>query len=110
MHARMIQVTSKPGQIKECIKALVDRGLPVLKQQQGFVDALALTSETEHDQFVGITIWKSKEDADRYVNGQGRQVVESLKPILQHEPTFRIFNLEASTVHNIGVGRAAATS
>jgi quinol monooxygenase YgiN len=109
MYARMIQVTTKPGQLRDCISALVDRGLPVLKQQYGFVDALALTSDTERDKFVGITIWKSKEDAEKYVNGPGRQVMESIKPLLQQEPTFGSFNLEASTTHNLGLARAASS-
>jgi quinol monooxygenase YgiN len=107
MHARMIQATAKPGQLKEFTKTLIDRGLPLLKQQQGFVDAIALISDTERDQFVGITIWKSREDAERYSNGQGRQIVDSVKPLLQQEPTFRTFNLEASTSHNVGVAHAA---
>jgi quinol monooxygenase YgiN len=109
MYARMIQVTAKPGQVKRCIDALVDRGLPVLKQQSGFVDALALTSETERDTFVGVTIWKSKEDAEKYVNGQGRQVLESIRPLIQKEPVFSGFNLEASTMHNVGIARAASS-
>ena len=109
MYTRMIQLTTKPGHLKDCIKAMVEQGLPLLKQQPGFVDAVALTSDTERDQFVGVTIWKSREDAEKYVNGQARQVLESIRPILQHEPTFRSFNLEASTIHNIGIGRAASS-
>ena len=109
MYARMIEVTTKAGQLKDCIKAMVEQGLPLLKQQPGFVDAVALTSDTERDQFVGVTIWKSKEDAEKYGNGQSRQVLDSVRPILQHEPTFRSFNLEASTIHNIGIGRAASS-
>ena len=109
MHARMIQVTAKPGQLRDCLSALVDRGLPLLKQQQGFVDALGLTSETERDKFVGITIWKSKEDAEKYLNGQGRQIVESIRPLLQQEPVFDTFNVEASTTHNIGIARAVSS-
>ena len=109
MYARMIQVTAKPGQLRECVSAFVDRGLPILKQQQGFVDAFALTSDTERDKFVGLSIWKSKEDAEKYVNGQGRQVMESIRPLLQQEPTFGSFNLEASTTHNIGIARAASS-
>jgi heme-degrading monooxygenase HmoA len=109
MYARMIQLTAKAGQLKDCIKAMVEQGVPLLKQQPGFVDAVALTSDTERDQFVGLTIWKSREDAEKYVSGQARQVLDSIRPILQTEPTFRSFNLEASTVHNIGVGRAAAS-
>jgi|HubBroStandDraft_4_1064222.scaffolds.fasta_scaffold1384894_2 quinol monooxygenase YgiN len=109
MHARLIQVTTKPGHLKDCIKSLVEQGIPILKQQPGFVDAVALTSDTERDQFVGLTIWKSKEDAEKYVNGQARQVLESIKPFLQQEPAFRTFNLEASTVHNVGIARAATS-
>ncbi len=110
MHARMIQATTKPGQLKEVVKTMVDRNLSILKQQPGFVDSLALTSETDRDLFVGISIWKSKEDAERYTNGQARQILDSIKPLLQHEPTFHTLNVEASTIHNIGVGRAAVSS
>jgi len=106
----MIQATTKPGQLKELVKTLVDRSLPTLKQQQGFVDSVVLTSETDRDLVVGISIWKTKEDADRYTNGQGRQTLDSIKPLLQHEPTFHTFNLEASTIHNVGIGRAAVSS
>ena len=108
MYARLIQVTAKPGQLRECLSTLVDRGLPVLRQQQGFVDAFALTSDTERDKLVGITIWKSKDDAEKYGNGQGRQVIDSLRPLVQQEPTFGSFNLEVSTTHNIGLARAAS--
>ncbi len=110
MHARMIQATTKPGQLKEVVKTLVERSLPILKQQPGFVDSVALTSDTDRDLFVGISIWKNKEDADRYTNGQARQILDSIKPLLQHEPIFNTFNLEASTIHNVGIGRAAVSS
>ncbi len=110
MHARMIQLTVKPGKIQECVKTIVERALPILKQQPGFVDAIALTADTEGDQFVGLTIWKSKEDAERYANGPARQFLESVKPLLQQEPALRSFNVEASTAHNIGIGRAASSA
>ena len=109
MHARLMQVTAKSGQVKEFVRALTERGLPIIRQQPGFVDALALTSDTEHDQFVGITIWNTREDAERYMNGQGQQVLASFKPLLQQEPTFRTFNVETSLAHNVGVARAASS-
>jgi len=109
MYARLIQLTAKPGQVKDCVRALVDQGLPLLKQQPGFVDAVALTSEAELDKFVGITFWKSREDAERYVGGQGRKELDSIRPILQNEPASGYYNLEASTIHSLGnVGRAAS--
>ena len=110
MYARMIQATTKQGRLKEFVSTMTERALSLLKQQPGFVDAIALSSDTDRDQFVGVTLWKSKEDADKYINGQGKQMLESIKPLLAQEPTFRTFNLEASTIHNIGIGRAASSS
>jgi heme-degrading monooxygenase HmoA len=109
MYARMIQLTTKAGHLKDCIRAMVEQGLPLVKQQPGFVDALALSSDTERDQFVGVTIWKTREDAEKYATGQARQVLDSIRSILQHEPTVHSFNLEASTIHNFGIGRAASS-
>ena len=57
-----------------------ERGLSLLKQQLGFVDAIALTSDTDRDQFVGVSLWKSKEDAEKHMNGQGKQMLESSSP------------------------------
>jgi quinol monooxygenase YgiN len=110
MYARMIQLTAKSGQAKDLSKVMQERALPILKQQPGFVDALALNSDTEPNQFVGITIWNSKEDADKYLGGQARQILESIKPLLDGEPTFRTFNVEASVTLSVGVGRAATSS
>jgi len=110
MYARMIQLTAKSGQGKDLSKTMKERALPILKQQPGFVDALALSSDTEPNQFVGITVWKSKEDADKYLSGQARQVLESIKPLLEGEPIFRTFNVEASVALGAGVGRAATSS
>ena len=110
MYARMIQLTAKSGQGKDLTKMMKERTLPILRQQAGFVDALALNSDTEPNQFVGITIWNSKEDADKYLSGQARQVLESIKPLLEGEPTFRTFNVEASATLGGGVGLAASSS
>jgi quinol monooxygenase YgiN len=87
-----------------------ERALPILKQQPGFVDALALNSDTEPNQFVGISVWKSKEDADKYLGGQARQILESIKALLEGEPIFRTFNVEASVALGVGIGRAASSS
>jgi hypothetical protein len=55
----LMQAKAKPGQVKEFVKALVERGLPILKQQPGFIDALALTCRwriTEITQLSGFGI------------------------------------------------------
>ena len=108
MYARMIQLTAKPGRGKELVDTMVQRPLSVLEQQPGFVEGIALIPETEPDQFIGLSIWKSKADADRFAEGPGQQQLESYKPLLQGEPTFRSFQLAASTVLNTRARGAAA--
>jgi heme-degrading monooxygenase HmoA len=107
MFANMIQLAAKQGRRKELTKLMTDRSLTVLKQQPGFVEAIALTPENEQDQVVGISIWNSKADADRFTQGQGQQLLESYKLLLQAEPTFRSFNVEGSTTE-VASARAAS--
>ncbi|HEX3378114.1 MAG TPA: antibiotic biosynthesis monooxygenase, partial [Candidatus Acidoferrales bacterium] len=64
MFAGMIQLAARQGRGKELTTLMTERSLPVLKQQPGFVQAIALTSENEQDQVIGISIWNSKADAD----------------------------------------------
>jgi len=111
MYARIAQLTAKSGQVSNLDQAVRDRLLPMLKQQPGFIDALGLHSDTESNQFVGITIWKSKEDAEKSLASQpGQQFRESIRPLLESDPVFRTFDLEISTVHNVGISRAASSS
>src|SRR5580704_4632709 len=88
MFANMIQLAAKQGRGKELTKLMTDQSLNVLKQQPGFVEAIALTPETEQDQVVGISIWNNKADADRFTQGQSQKLLESYKALLQAEPTF----------------------
>src|SRR5215469_14436339 len=92
----MIQLAAKEGRGKDLTKALTERSLAVLKQQSGFVEAIALIPETDQDHILGISIWNSKADADRFTQGQNQQLLESYKPLLQEESKFRSFNVEGS--------------
>jgi quinol monooxygenase YgiN len=110
MFARLTQLIAKPGQgpnLTQAGRELIER----LKERAGFIDTLLLSSDTDPNQFVGITLWKSKEDAEKALaSQQGQQFLQSLKPLLQSDPVFRTFNVETSTTHNIGITRAAGTS
>jgi heme-degrading monooxygenase HmoA len=107
MFANMIQLTAKQGRGKELTKRMTERSVTVLKQQPGFIEAIVLTPETEQDQVVGISIWNSKSDADGFIQGQSEQLLESYKPLLQAEPTFRSFNVEGTTTE-VASARAAS--
>jgi heme-degrading monooxygenase HmoA len=107
MFANMIQLSAKQGRGKELTKLMLEQSLSVLKQQPGFVEAIALTPETEQDQVVGISIWNSKADADRFTQGQSQQLLEFYRHMLQAEPKFRSFNVERTTTEAVSA-RAAS--
>lgn len=109
MYARITQFTAKPGEGPNLGKEMRERGLPILKQQPGFIDVLALSSDTDPNQLVGVTIWKSKEDAERFLAGPAQQMIQSVRPLLQSEPNIRGFDVQESTMHDVGMGRAAAS-
>jgi quinol monooxygenase YgiN len=106
MFARMTQLIAKSGQSTE-FKSMMERALSTLKQQAGCIDVLALNSENDPNEFVGISFWESKEDADKYMAGSAQQILQAARPLLQGEPTIRSFNVEVSTAHDLGIGRAA---
>jgi quinol monooxygenase YgiN len=111
MFARVAEVTAKPGQASNVSQATRERLIPMLKQQPGFIDTLGLNSDTDSNHFVGITLWKSKEEAEKALaSPQGQQFLQFIKPLLQSEPVFRTFNVETSTMHNLGITRSATSS
>jgi len=110
MFARLAQITAKPGQASNVSQAARDL-IPMFKQRPGFIDTLGLSSDMDPNQFVGIILWNSKEDAEKALaSQQGQQFLQSLKPLLQSDPVFRTFNVETSTMHNLGITRAATSS
>jgi quinol monooxygenase YgiN len=60
---------------------MMETALSPLKQQPGCVDVLALNSENEPNEFVGINLWKSKEDADKYMSGSAQQILRAARPL-----------------------------
>jgi quinol monooxygenase YgiN len=108
MIARIIQLTTQPGKLQELVKAMAERNLPILKQQPGFLEAMVLTSGTQGDELIGIAIWKSQKNAEQYASGQGREVLEAMRPLLERMPTIRTFSLAASTAYEVGIGASSS--
>jgi len=108
MFARMTQVTAKSADSAE-FRSILETALSTLRQQAGCIDVVALRSEDEPNQFVGISFWESKEDADRYISGSAQQILQTIRAIAEGEPVIRSFNVEASTAHDLGISRAAAS-
>jgi len=107
MFTRVVAVNTKPGKVRELAKTIQNKILPILEGQQGFVDEILLVSDTEPDQILALSFWKSQEDAERYTHEQFPRINELISHLLASAPVSRTFNVDTFTSHKIIAGKAA---
>ncbi|PYX99329.1 MAG: hypothetical protein DMG63_09165 [Acidobacteria bacterium] len=69
MFTRVVQVTTKSGKAREVCNTIRDKALPILKNQNGFVDEFTLVSTNDPNRVLAISFWKTREDAQQYHRG-----------------------------------------
>ena len=107
MHTLIIEGTFKPGKKTEFVSAWKNEILPTLKKQPGFVDEILLFGTTEPDLGVGLSFWKTKEEAEHYHREVFSKVAGSVQNLMKGSPTVRSFNVEAAETFRIAVSKAA---
>jgi heme-degrading monooxygenase HmoA len=107
MFTRLVEITTKAGKSQEAANTINEKIMPFLRQQPGFLDETVLTSDTESNRVIGISFWKTKEDAERYSRDQYPKVNEILADLIETAPVVRTFNVHTSTPHKIAPGKAA---
>jgi heme-degrading monooxygenase HmoA len=105
MFSRVVAVRTKPGKARALAKTIHDKILPILEDQQGFVDEILLVSDTEPDQILSLSFWKSQQDAERYSHEQYPRINELISHLVESAPVPKTFNVDTFTSHNIP-GRA----
>ena len=94
MFARALELTSRPGKLREVIRTLRQEIIPTLSAQPGFVDEFVLASDAEPDRVVLLTLWTRHEHADWSHRHHSSQIRHVLEPLLEFEPIIRTFNVE----------------
>jgi heme-degrading monooxygenase HmoA len=107
MHTLIIEGTFKPGKKTEFVTAWNNEILPTLKKQQGFVDEILLFGTEKANLGVGLSFWKTGEDAERYYREVFPKMAGSVGHLMNGAPTVRSFNVEAAETFSIPVGKAA---
>ena len=107
MFARVVAVSTKPGKAREFTETIHGRIVPMLEDQQGFVEEILLVSDTEPDQILALSFWESQQDAERYTHEQYPRINELISHLVSSAPVSRTFNVDAFSSHNIRSGKAA---
>ncbi len=106
MFARMVELTLKQDKLNELRSKFDNEILPLLRKQTGFADELVLCADSNPDRVLAISLWNTREDAERYHRDQYPKIAEIIQPLLTTNPTLQTFNVDISTPHKISAKAA----
>ena len=107
MFARVVECQAKDRRGVQISTKVTNEVLPLLQEQPGFVDFLALSDKINPERLVCISFWTSRGDVEEYHRQYYQTITNKLKSILESPPTLKTFTVSASTAHHIAVDRAA---
>jgi quinol monooxygenase YgiN len=107
MFARVVELRAKFRKASELAQTINRKIIPILQRQAGFVDEIVLVSDTESDEILALSFWKSRQDAERYNREQYLKVNEIISHVVERAPVIKTFNVDTSTSHKITAKKAA---
>jgi heme-degrading monooxygenase HmoA len=107
MHTLLIEGRVKPGKKSEFITVWNREILPTLKKQPGFVDEILLFSTTDPEAGAGVSLFKTREDAEHYYREVFPRSAGHVQHLMTGQPTVRQFDVEASETFRIAAKAAA---
>ncbi len=107
MFTRIVETTTKPGKAHDLATVINEKVIPILRQQHGFVDETILISDSEPDRVLAMSIWKTRDDAEKYHKQHFSKISEMVTHLIEGTPVVRTFTVHTSTVHKVAAGIAA---
>lgn len=92
---RNVHIQLKEGKQKEFLQLFESEILPVLRQQKGFQDELALL---DNNRALVISFWDDRKNAEMYHTSVYPKLVEKLNPMIQAPPKVETFEVATSTL------------
>ena len=97
MFARILDFELKLEKKEEFVKALNNNVLPILKKQTGFLEILPFFPEKmRENKVLAISLWTTKQDAERYEREWYPKVFDILKPFLTTPVVVNYYKLETT--------------
>jgi len=107
MFARILDFEVKMEKKDEFVKVVKNQVLPILKKQTGFLEILPFFPEKMTEKVFTISLWTTKQDAERYEREFYPKVFDILKPFLTTPVEVNRYSLETTICEHF-VGMLAA--
>jgi len=97
MFARSLAFEVKLEKKEEFVKVVDEQVLPILKKQIGFLEILPFFQrKMKEEKVFTITLWTTRQDAERYEREFYPKVLDILKPFLTRPVEVSYWNLETA--------------
>lgn len=95
MFARILDFEIKPEKKEEFVKVVKNEVLPILRKQNGFLEFLPFIPEKlREEKIITISLWTSKNYAEKYEKEFYFKVQDILKPFLKSPILVKFFEVE----------------
>jgi len=103
LYVRLTYINVSKEQIEYAKKLYHEEIAPVAKIQRGNIGVWLLEPTDGTGEFISLTEWQTKADADAYeAGGTYRQLVDKMKSLYQSKPVLKTYNVsEARVAENI---------
>ena len=100
MFVRLTNFGFRPEKLQEIKKFYNEVAIPTLRKQKGNLDCRLLEPIDKSEDYISMTTWESKEDADAYHSkGVYKQLVEQVRPFFTKEPVLRVYQAQDVLEH-----------
>lgn len=93
MLARIVEYSPSSDAAAEFVQLIQKKVLPIVKGQEGCICAFVDLSHNAGPVILGVSVWKTKADAERYRREGYPDIEEMLRPFLKCGPKLRTFEV-----------------
>ena len=96
MIVRLTYLNFLAGKAEEAKKTYNEEVAPVVKKQKGNLDCRLLEPVDKSDDFISLTSWETKEDADSYhTSGVYKELVEKVKADFSKDAVLKVYTTDS---------------
>ena len=100
MFARILEFVPLMEKKDEFIRVVKKEVLPILKNQEGFLEILPLVPEIKTEKVLAVTLWTDKKEFERDEKEWSPRVEQILKPYLTNPSPRKLYTLETTLCEN----------
>ena len=99
MYARFTHIKFLPEHEDRVRKLFREEIVPEIRKQKGLIDIKLLLPVDKADDYISVSEWEKKEDADAYAaSGTYQKLVDKLKEVYTKKPVLKTYMYDSATI------------